>query len=51
VPEGTSLGQGRVERKDARTAVLHVPLEAAPQGQAQVKAVTVSVHVILHSEW
>jgi len=52
VPEGTSIGQDRIERKDARTAQFHIPLEGAPKAEgAKVQPVTVTVHVLLKNEW
>jgi hypothetical protein len=49
--EGTTIGQQQIERKDARTAVLHLPLDAAPKGEAQVKSLVVDVHLFLRNEW
>jgi len=49
--EGTTLGKEQVERKDARTLLLHVPLKGAPKGQGEVKGVTASVHLWLRNEW
>jgi hypothetical protein len=51
VQEGTSIGQPQIERKDSRTAILHVPLEAAPKGEAKVTPVSVTVHLLLRNEW
>ena len=51
VPAETTLPQAQIERKDARTAILHVPLEAAPRGDAKVEALTVTAHVWLRNEW
>ena len=51
VRERTSIGKDRIEREDSRTAVFHIPLEAAPEGDAEVKPVTVSVHLLLRNEW
>jgi hypothetical protein len=51
LPQETTLPQGQIEREDARTAVLHIPLEAAPKGDAKVKTVTHTVHVMLQNEW
>ena len=49
--EGTTLPARRIERKDSRTMELHVPLEAAPEGEAKVKPLTVEVHLFLRNEW
>ncbi len=51
VPKGTSIGKKQIERKDARTAIFHVPLEAAPEGEAEVEPVEVTVHMFLRNEW
>ncbi len=50
-PERTTLPAAQIERKDSRTAMLHIPLEAAPKGEGKVKVVTVTVHVLLRNEW
>jgi len=50
-PKETTLPQAQIERKDSRTAILHVPLEAAPKGDAKVKTVIVTAHVYLRNEW
>jgi hypothetical protein len=49
--EETTLPEHRIEREDSRTAMLHIPLEAAPKGDGKVKAVTVTIHVLLKNEW
>jgi hypothetical protein len=49
--DGTSIPAAAIERKDSHTALLHVPLPAAPQGDAQVTPVVVTVHVFLRNEW
>jgi len=51
VAKETTLPQAQIERKDARTAILHIPLEAAPKGDAKVKALIVTAHVLLKNEW
>ena len=51
MPRGTTIGSGQIERKDAATAIFHVPLKAAPEGEAEVKPVTVKVHLFLRNEW
>ena len=51
VQRGTSLPQKQIERKDSRSVEFHVPLEAAPKGEAKVKPVTVTVHLFLRNEW
>ena len=51
VQEGTSLGAQQIERKDLRTAELHIPLEAAPKGEGEVKAVVATVRLFLRNEW
>jgi len=52
VPQGTSIGRARIERKDSRTAVFHIPLKAAPEGEeAKVEPVVVTVHLFLRNEW
>ncbi len=48
---GTSLGEAQIERKDAKTVVFHVPLPAAPQGEAKVEPVVVTVRLFLRNEW
>jgi len=50
VQDGTS-NQAQIERKDWRTAIFHVPLAAAPKGEAKVAPVTVAVHLFLRNEW
>jgi hypothetical protein len=49
--DGTSIPADAIERKDSGTAVLHIPLPAAPEGEAQVEPVTVALHLILRNEW
>jgi hypothetical protein len=51
VRDGTTLADSQMERKDSRTALLHVPLKAAPAGDAKVEEVVVRVHVWLRNEW
>ena len=47
----TTLPQAQIERQDSRTAILHVPLEAAPKGDAKVKALVATARVLLKNEW
>jgi len=49
--EGTTLSEQQTERKEAQTLQLHVPLEAAPKGEAKVKPVVATVHLIIRNEW
>ena len=51
VQKGTSLPQKQIERKDARKMELHIPLKAAPKGDAEVKPVVATVHLFLRNEW
>lgn len=51
VRDQTTLAEERIERHDARTALLHIPLEAAPKGDGKVKAVVHTVHVLLRNVW
>ncbi len=51
VPQGTTLPIDQVERKNAHTVELHIPLEAAPKGDLEVKKLTATVHLILRNEW
>ena len=52
VTEGTTIGRRQIERKDATTAIFHIPLKAAPEGgDAKVEPVTVKVHLFLRNEW
>ncbi len=51
VQEGTTLPQAQIERKDSRTAIFHMPLVAAPKGEAKVAPVTATVHLFLRNEW
>jgi len=51
VQKGTSLPQKQIERKDARTMELHIPLKSAPKGEAKVEPVVATVHLFLRNEW
>jgi hypothetical protein len=51
LPQETTLGEEQIERKDSQTAMLHIPLEAAPEGEGEVKTLVHTVHVLLHNEW
>jgi len=51
VQEGTSLPRRQIERKDAQTMELHIPLEGAPRGDAEVEPVVATVHLYLRNEW
>ena len=47
----TTLPDTQVERKDSHTVEFHVPLKAAPPGDAKVEEVVVQVHIWLRNEW
>jgi len=49
--DGTTVPASALERKDATTLEMHIPLPAAPAGAAKVDAATVSVHIRLRNEW
>jgi len=49
--EGTTLSEKQTERKEAQTLELHVPLEAAPKGEAKVTPVVATVHLVIRNEW
>jgi len=49
--EGTTIPKDQIEWKDSRTVVFHVPLKAAPAGEAKAEALTVKVHLFLRNEW
>jgi hypothetical protein len=49
--EGTTLSEKQTERKEAQTLQLHVPLEAAPKGEAKVTPVLATVHLVIRNEW
>ena len=49
--DGTTLPSASIERKDSNTVEFHVPLEAAPKGDAKVKPLVVTVHLRLKNEW
>ncbi len=51
VTKGTTIGRKQIERKDSTTAIFHIPLKAAPEGDAKVESVTVKVHLFLRNEW
>jgi len=51
VRQGTSIGQAQIEREDSRTVRFHIPLDAAPEGEAEVEPVKVTVHLFLRNEW
>lgn len=51
VPNGTTLPLAQVERKTSRSAELHIPLKAAPKGDAKVEPLVVTVHLWLRNEW
>ena len=47
----TTVPQEQIERKNSSTVEYHVPLDAAPKGDGQVKKSVVTVHVLLRNEW
>ncbi len=47
----TTLPEAQIERKDSKTVVFHVPLEAAPKGEGKVQPVVVTVHIFIRNEW
>lgn len=47
----TTVPQEQIERKSSSTVEYHVPLDAAPNGDGQVKKSVVTVHVLLRNEW
>ena len=47
----TTLPDAQVERKDSHTVELHLPLKAAPAGDAKVEETIVQVHLWLRNEW
>jgi len=49
--EGTTLPAAQIEREDSRTAQFHVPLKAAPEGEAKVEPLTVRVRLMIRNEW
>jgi hypothetical protein len=51
VRAGTSIASDAIEREDSRTAILHIPLPAAPAGDAAVEPLKVTVHLFLRNEW
>ena len=51
LPDSTTLPASAFDRKDSRTLEIHIPLPAAPKGDAKVEPLTVSVHLRLANEW
>jgi hypothetical protein len=47
----TSLPLAQIERRNSRTAFYHIPLEAAPKGEGEVKSLVSTVHILMKNEW